>query len=216
MRISKRLRAIEKFIPHNSILADIGCDHAYLDCLAIKNNRCSKCYACDVAKGPLECAKRTIKEFGYEERIIPVLSNGLDNVPNDATVCVISGMGFETIKLILEANDFSHFQRLILQANNDVEDLRRWIISIGYKIIDEEMVHEGHYYTIVVVEKGEDVYSEEDYIFGKYLNSVEFKNYWTFRKNRILNILPQLNDQQQIDKFESLLKMINDKIKDIA
>ena len=213
MRISKRLREIEKFIPEGSILADIGCDHAYLDCLAVKNNRCIKAYACDIAKGPLECAKRTILEMNCEDKVFPILSNGLENVPSDADVCVISGMGFETIKIILEAKDLSQFKRFILQANNDVEDLRRWIISNGFKIIHESMIHEGHYYTIVVLEKGEDIYSEEDYIFGKYFNSQAFIDYWQFRKDRILNILPQLNDEIQIEKFNKLFLMIDNKIK---
>ena len=94
-----------------------------------------------------------------------------------------------------------------------MEDLRRWIISNGFKIIHESMIHEGHYYTIVVLEKGEDIYSEEDYIFGKYFNSQAFIDYWQFRKDRILNILPQLNDEIQIEKFNKLLLMIDNKIK---
>ena len=84
--------------------------------------KCDKCYACDVVEGPLECAKRTIKEYNCEGKVIPILSNGFDNVPYDANVAVISGMGYETMKMILEANDISHFKRLILQANNDVYD----------------------------------------------------------------------------------------------
>ena len=142
MRISNRLREIEKFIPYGSILADIGCDHAYLDCLAIQNNRCIKCYACDIAQGPLEMAKKTIQELNCEDRVFPILSNGLENVPSDANVCVISGMGFETMKMILEAKDLSQFDRFIFQANNDVYDLRKWIVSNGFKIIDESMIHE--------------------------------------------------------------------------
>ena len=202
------LREIEKFIPNGSILADIGCDHAYLDCLAIHNNKCIKCYACDIAQGPLEMAKKTIHEMGCENKVFPILSNGLENVPNDANVCVISGMGFETIKMILEGKDLSQFDRFILQANNDVYDLRKWVILNGYKIIDESMVHEGHYYTILVVEKGMDSYTEEDYIFGKFLNNDVFKQYWIFRKERLENIIPNLNDENQIKEFKTLLNFI--------
>ena len=211
MRISNRLREIEKFIPYGSILADIGCDHAYLDCLAIQNNRCMKCYACDIAQGPLEMAKKTIQELNCEDRVFPILSNGLENVPSDANVCVISGMGFETMKMILEAKDLSQFDRFILQANNDVYDLRKWILSNGFKIIDESMIHEGHYYTILVVEKGTDNYSEEDYIFGKFLNTDVFKEYWTFRKERLEKIIPNLTDENQIQEFNTLLNRIKER-----
>ena len=212
MRISKRIREIETLIPKGSILADIGCDHAYLDCLAIMTGKCDKCYACDVVEGPLECAKRTIKEYNCEGKVIPILSNGFDNVPNDANVAVISGMGYETMKMILEANDISQFDRLILQANNDVDDLRRWVLGNGYTIVDERIVHEGHYYMILVVEKGEDTYTEDDYLFGKFVNDQTFVDYWTFRKNRLLNIIPQLKDETQIQEFTNLLNRINKKI----
>lgn len=212
MRISKRLREIETLIPKGSILADIGCDHAYLDCLAIQNNTCIKCYACDVALGPLEMAKKTIQEMNCESYVFPILSNGLENVPNDADVCVISGMGFETMKMILEGRNLSQFKKIILQANCDVYDLRKWVISNGFKISDERIVHEGHYYTILVIERGSDDYSEEDYLFGKYLNNDIFKQYWTFRKDRLEMIISNLKDENQIVEFKSLLSMISKKI----
>lgn len=214
MRISKRIREIEKLIPKGSIVADIGCDHAYLCTLAVLNGKAIKAYACDIAKGPLENATKTIHEMRCEKTVFPVLSNGLENVPEDANVCVISGMGFETIKQILEKEDLSRFKKLILQANNDIYDLRKWIIENDLKITDEKMVHEGHYYTILVVEKGKDVYSEEDYIFGKYLHDDIFKSYWNFRKERIENILLNLHDIEQKQKFEQLLFMINKKMGD--
>lgn len=212
MRISKRLREIEKLIPQDSILADIGCDHAYLDCLAVMNKRCKKAYACDVALGPLEMAKKTILEYACQDSVFPILSNGLENVPKDADVCVISGMGFETMKMILERRNLDQFKRIILQANCDVYDLRKWVLSQGFMICDERMVHEGHYYTILAVERGNDTYSEEDYIFGKYLSGEVFKEYWTFRKERIEKILKNLKNEDQIKEFDSLLKMIHKKI----
>lgn len=212
MKISKRIRAIEELIPYGSILADIGCDHAYLDCLAVKNGRCLKCYACDVVQGPLKSAEKTIEEMGCKDSVIPILSDGLENVPSDANVCVISGMGFETIRQILEEKNLSQFHTLILQANCDVDALRRWVISINYKIVHEVMVHEGHYYTILVIEQGIDSYDEDDYLFGKFLNDDVFKEYWQFRKCRMESFLPNLKDNKQIDEISSLIERINRKI----
>lgn len=212
MRISKRIREIERLIPKGSIIADIGCDHAYLDCLAVRNGRAIKSYACDVAKGPLENAKRTIQEMNCKDNVFPVLSNGLDGVPNDADVCVISGMGFETIRQILENHDLSQFKKLILQSNCDVYDLRKWLISQNLKITDEKMVHEGHFYTILVVEKGNDSYTEEDYIFGKYLNDEIFRDYWTFRKERLERIMAGMKHKDKIYKLQNMISMINQRL----
>lgn len=215
MRISRRIKEIEKLIPKNSILADIGCDHAYLDCLAIQHHTCLKCYACDIGKGPLECAKKTIKEMNCEDYVFPILSNGLEKVPSDANVCVISGMGFETIKLILEGRDLSQFNTLILQSNCDVEDLRKWLISHGFKIVHEKMVHEGHFYSILVCEWGSDRYDEEDYLFGKFCDDQVFIDYWTFRKERISKILISLKDEKQIKEFQKLYSMIEHRLNKI-
>ncbi|MGN1345034.1 MAG: hypothetical protein ACI4U3_10655, partial [Traorella sp.] len=70
----------------------------------------------------------------------------------------------------------------------------------------------GHYYTILVVAKGQEIYTEEDYIFGKYLNSHVFYDYLNFRKSQIEKIILQLNDEKQIHKFKKLLAMIQQKI----
>lgn len=211
MRISKRIREIEKLIPEGSIVADIGCDHAYLSTLAVLHGKAIKCYACDIAQGPLENAKKTIRDMNCEDRVFPVLSNGLEKVPQDADVCVISGMGFETLKAILEDRDLSQFKFFILQINGDVYDLRKWIIAHDMKITNERIIHEGHFYTILVVQHGHDDYSEEDYIFGKYLQGSVFKEYWQFRKQKIQEILQNIHDQKQMDELAQLLKMIQRK-----
>ena len=177
MRISKRIREIEKLIPEGSIVADIGCDHAYLSTLAVLHGKAIKCYACDIAQGPLENAKKTIRDMNCEDRVFPVLSNGLEKVPQDADVC----------------------------------DLRKWLIAHDMKITDERIIHEGHFYTILVVQHGHDDYSEEDYIFGKYLQGSVFKEYWQFRKQKIQEILQNIHDQKQMDELTQLLKMIQRK-----
>lgn len=212
MKISKRIREIEKLIPDGSIVADIGCDHAYLDCLAVKHQKAIKCYACDVHQGPLENAKKTIFEMQCQDYVFPILSNGLENVPEDADVCVISGMGYETMKMILEKGNLEQFKTLILQANCDVNLLRRWLISHQFKIVNEKTIKEGHYYTIVVCCHGFDQYSEIDYMFGKFGHDDVFREYWNFRKIRIDEIIPQLTNKIQKEEFEALSQMIQHKI----
>ena len=58
--ISKRLRTLSTLVPLNSVACDIGTDHAYLPCELIKKGISQKVYACDIAKGPLQQAEKTI------------------------------------------------------------------------------------------------------------------------------------------------------------
>lgn len=216
MKLSQRLSAIEQFVPQDCILADIGCDHAYLACSVVLNGKCLKSYACDVNVGPLKAAQSTIDENGCQNRVIPILSNGLQQVPSDANVCVIAGMGYETIKMILEEGNLEQFDLLILQSNSNVDDLRRYVIESGFNIENETIVHEGHFYTILLVTKGQSVtYSKEDYLFGKYVCE-NFVEYWTFRLNRIHAILKQFsNDDPHRQQFEELYKTIENKLNSI-
>ncbi len=148
---NKRLQAIVNLIPENSIVADIGTDHGYLPCELIQKNIAIKCYACDIAKMPLESAKETIERSNLQNQIETILCPGIELVPNDANVVVIAGMGWVSAKSILE-NDFdklSQFDLVIVQVNREVENLRKWIDHHQFHIEYEEVVLDRLYYQIV-------------------------------------------------------------------
>ena len=98
-----RIQKIADMINKGVVLADIGTDHAFLPILAIKQKKVQKAYACDIAKGPLEIAKRNIQAENLDTQIETILSNGFEHVPQDVDVVVIAGMGYYTAKDILEA-----------------------------------------------------------------------------------------------------------------
>ena len=98
-----RIQKIADMINKGVVLADIGTDHAFLPILAIKQKKVQKAYACDIAKGPLEIAKRNIQAENLDGQIETILSNGFEHVPQDVDVVVIAGMGYYTAKDILEA-----------------------------------------------------------------------------------------------------------------
>ena len=60
MSVSKRLETIVSFV-QGRVLADIGCDHAYVVVQSLLENRVQKAYACDVSQGPLERARAILK-----------------------------------------------------------------------------------------------------------------------------------------------------------
>ena len=168
--MSLRLEAIAALVQPGTIPADIGTDHAYVPVMLVKQGICTKVYAFDVAKGPLESAKHTIRKEGLEGYVLPVLSDGFANVPDDADCAIITGMGCTTAVHILEEG-MEHLHRMkqiILSVNNHTDDMRRWIAEHGYTILDEAYVHEaGHGYEIEVFCTAPHApYSEEEILLG--------------------------------------------------
>lgn len=218
MKLSKRLAAIKQFVLKESILADIGCDHAYLPCACVLDGTCVRAYACDINEGPLKRAMETIKETDTQDRVFPVLCAGLNDCPFDVDVVIISGMGFETIKSIFE-NDYhrlKQFKRLILQSNSDVDLLRQWISDHAFNIVDEALVHEGHYYQIIVVEpKGGKVLNENEILFGPIMPKRElFGEYWTYRSHKLKMILNQLDEKhEKFAELNNLVQRIEEQLK---
>ncbi|MBR3356785.1 MAG: SAM-dependent methyltransferase [Solobacterium sp.] len=171
--MSQRLEAIASLVQAGTVPADIGTDHAYVPVMLVKQGICTKAYACDVAKGPLESAKHTITSEGLEGQVIPVLSDGFSSVPEDADAAVITGMGCTTaIKILEEGMDrLSAMKQIVLSVNNHTDDMRRWISDHGFTILDEAFVSEaGHNYEIeVFCTASHTQYSEEEIVLGPVL-----------------------------------------------
>lgn len=213
-----RLKTIADCVDEGVILADIGSDHAILPCYLLQEKRIAYAYACDINEGPLLSAQRTMKEHGITENITTILSNGLENVPDDCEEIVISGMGFETIQMILEnhLSKLQHYKKCIIQSNTDVEDLRKWISDHHYTITEEKIIKDGFYYQVVCFNTNEsETLSEDEILFGKQMVEDElFYEMWNYKKSVIEHILKQLPDAQMIKKeeFSSLLKRIEKKL----
>ena len=147
--LSERLLQIAEMIDNNKVVFDVGSDHALLPCFLLRNNITEKVYAGEVAEGPLNKVKEAVRRYGYEGKLIPVFSDGLENAPDDTEVVVIAGMGYYTIRHILENCDVSRYDYFIVQSNTDVDQLRAYIAKKSYEIIDEKVVHDGFYYQII-------------------------------------------------------------------
>ena len=147
--ISDRLAAIAYMIDKNKVVFDVGSDHGLLPCFLVESNIASKVYAGDIAPGPLSRAKENIEKRGLQDKIIPVLSDGLAKASDDVDVVVISGMGYHTIKHILDSCDVSKYQYFLIQSNTDVELVRKYISDHMYTIEDERIIHEDLYYQII-------------------------------------------------------------------
>lgn len=194
--ISKRLQKILSFID-GMVIADIGCDHAYIACYSAKEGRVKKAYACDVAQGPLNHAVKTIEQMDLENKVFPILMDGIKGLPEDTDQIVIAGMGAElTGKILDEYSKLKTSPSLVLSPHKDSGYLREYLSNNGFYIVKEEYIQEdNHFYPVIKAEKGWEKLSAEETLFGKnvsmdqdYMNFLEFeKNKWT----RILEKIPE-------------------------
>ena len=150
-KLSIRLAMIADMVQPCHIMADIGADHGYLACALVQTHKCVCAYAMDIAKGPLSAACQTIESNGLTDKVIPILSDGLTNLPSDVDTIVIAGMGAHTIIDILEAHPdkVKQLDQIIVSANKDPWTIRHWIMDHGYTILDERCCYEGHDYVAI-------------------------------------------------------------------
>ena len=173
IKLSPRLQKITYYIDDNSKMVDIGCDHALLDIYLMQTKMNMTIIASDINKNALANAKKNIKKYKLEEKIITQLSNGLEKIDtSDLDTIVISGMGSHTIMGILYNNlkKLQNIKTLILQSNNDLDFLRDKVTKIGYYIQEETLVKDsGIIYTIIKLKKGTKWYSRKQLYFGPIL-----------------------------------------------
>ena len=66
MKLNTRLKKIGDLVDANSLVLDIGCDHAFLDIYLVKERGFKKAIASDIGEGPLKSALDNIKKYKVE------------------------------------------------------------------------------------------------------------------------------------------------------
>ena len=158
-KIPKRMLAVAALVDKSKVLADIGCDHAYISINLIENGKVDRIIASDLREGPLNIANENIKLTDFGEKIETRLCSGLEGYEaGEVDTILISGMGGMLVREILsngrevvEAAD-----TLILEPQSDLRVVRAYLREIGFLIVDEEMLKEsGKYYQIIKAVKRE-------------------------------------------------------------
>ena len=142
MNLTPRLEAIYSLVDNGEKTIDIGCDHAYLSIELIKRGKSDFAIAVDNKIGPLESARGNIKNANLEDKIELILSDGLKNVHSNYDVVIMSGLGGELIKSILENGPLDRSASLILEPNNSSDVVRRFLMDNSYEIVNEMIVRE--------------------------------------------------------------------------
>lgn len=166
---SERLLCIASLVPLNSYVYDIGSDHGYLPILLVTNKIANQVIAVENKKGPYERLSFNVKDY---PQITPFFGDGLDGFKEYITVITAAGIGGKTIVEIFSKFFEKERKRnltIIVEPQSDVDLVRKFFNSMGYKITFEKYVKEqGKYYPIITYELGNEILSDVNYTFGKY------------------------------------------------
>ena len=158
MQLDARLAAIAAFVPHGTVLADIGGDHAYLAATLVMEGIAPRAVVGDLSAGACEAARRTVGAQRLTREIDVRQGDGLSVLaPGEAESIVIAGMGGALITEILSGapDVLARVQTLVLQPMNGAAKLRRWLCENGWNIVDETLARaNGRLYEIIRAERG--------------------------------------------------------------
>lgn len=214
MLIKQRLKTIADLVEED-LLIDIGCDHAFLDIYLVQEKGI-QAIASDCNKNAYEIAKRNIQKYHLENQIQLYQTDGTKGIPmvEEATL-VVAGMGTTTMKKILsEMNVYPN--QLILQSNNDLKELRKYVVSLGYYIDHEVVIIEGKIYNVILsCKKGICEYDDIDYEFGPIIRKCineESKQYLHYLQTQYEKILPTLPKELK-QEYEEKINIIKNELK---
>lgn len=199
----RRLDGLVYFVDENSVVADIGTDHGITAIKIYETKKPKKVIATDISENSLQKLRDKLEYLKYN--IETVVTDGIKDLDKyDLDNIIISGMGGILISEIIEdgIEVAVKSKKLILQANNSLAILRRYLHESSFEIIDESICFESekYYTTIVAKYKGNGVIrycSDVEYEYGKILID---------RKNPIL--------KNQLEEIKSIYENIYSKIKE--
>lgn len=223
MNIGARLEAVGSLVLHNSILADIGTDHAYLPVYLLQEGKITSAIAGDIAQGPCKAAENTVAMYNMKDKVQVRLGSGLSVLtPNEVNCISIAGMGGSTMVEILSADleIAKSAERLILQPQTGAAGLRKWLLANGWEMVDEELVWENkRLYEIIAVEKAQvpqRAYSAAELEIGLRLLDKQhplLKDQFTKQLdtyNKQLGFMEKSFHAVQTDKYQQLKKMVEE------
>ena len=192
MKLSLRLKSIANLVDSSDVVADIGCDHAYLDIYLVISNIVPKTLACDINKNALDMGINNIKKYGLEDKIATKLCDGITGISKDINTLIISGMGTSTIIKILSNDNVKNINKVITQSNNDYYELRKYMVNNGFYISYEESIFDkDKYYINMVFLRGNKNYSSKELRFGTMMFNKDYYEYLVNKYKYIYSHIPK-------------------------
>lgn len=153
MKLTARLQAVADCIPHGTVFADIGTDHAYIPVYMCSEGYAPQVIAADIGAGPLLAAQSHVAGAGLAQCIDCRLGDGLSCIaPGEAAGAVICGMGGMLIVRILTQSPsvWENMEFLVLQPQSDSAAVRRFLYGRGWHLDRETLVmDDGRLYEIM-------------------------------------------------------------------
>ncbi len=146
-KLSKRLLTIADMVDDGANIADIGSDHCSLPIYLFERGRIKHAFAVENKKGPYARMKKAIDDSKFP--IIPSLSDGLDELPENVDTIILAGMGGNLIIDILKKwnNKTRSVETIIVDAHNDRPKLTKYLSENGFSLAMNEFISDGgkHY-----------------------------------------------------------------------
>jgi len=222
MIISKRLKLISDLITDVKSMVDVGTDHGYVPIDLIKANKIDFAIASDINKGPVEKAKKNVRDNNLQDKISCRLGGGLTTVSSgEVEAAVIAGMGGNLIRDILEESKevFKSLKYVIVQPVQNPEVLRKYLYNSGCNIIDECIIYdEEKYYEIMKISWGnkpkatEPIYYEiSEILLNK--KDITYKEYLNYKLEKYLRVYEELKGDTENSRRRK--EELSDKIEKI-
>lgn len=194
--MTDRLIEIFNALPACEVFADVGCDHGYIAKAMLDSGKCKKAIISDVSQKCLDKAKNLLSDYARKGVVESVLSDGFQNI-KFCDQALIAGMGGEEIISIIKNSKFLP-KFLILQPMKNVDKVREFAVSKGYKILtDYVFFAEKKYYDLLVLAIGEDCLTQDEIEFGR-TNLVERSKAFVDRLNLHIKTLEKISKKEDL------------------
>lgn len=214
LKLDNRLKAIFDEISDVNVVADIGCDHGKLIVSTVICNKAKKGIAVDISKESLQKAEKLAKKYLVWDKIEFLYGDGFWPIKEEKIdLAVISGMGAREIVKILGQKDLA--KKYILVPHQDAHILRQFLKENEFFVIKDYILKEQKFYPVIVIEKGNNNYSDAEIYLGKNLPSSSVYNEWIeIRYQTIKNIIAKAgvdaicsdlkNEWEELNKWQNL------------
>ncbi len=213
MVLSKRLETIAQCVHLDSFVYDVGADHGLLEKYLLDNKKVKHIVAVENKIGPFNQLKSNL--LGYQN-VDLLLSDGIKDLPSEADVLVLAGLGGLKIIEILSKypEKLANIQQIVIDAHRDTPLVRKVIVKYGFKIEKETLVFEnGIYYFVISFVKGQSSYNEDEYEFGYKIAQDEL--FSMYKKDFIDENLEIVKRIKKSDKNDIKIKEVEEKIRRI-
>lgn len=226
--MADRINKLINFIDEYKVVCDIGTDHGITAIRVYEEKKPKNVIATDISKNSLQKLIDKIEDNSYE--IKTVVTDGIKDLKKyKPEQIIISGMGgFLITKILDEGKEVAHnAEKLVLQANNSLAHLRRYLLQHGYEIIDEVLAMDDNIFYDIIVARYTDskpIYYSKEYFYeyGKLIiekNDPLLKDKINKNIDISMNIKNQIKDtntvssKRRISEINQELKILEDVLK---